>query len=444
MKLRLLILLVFALNLAPNALAWPLSSAAQDMTTTTGGSTQPASVSSAISVRDLGAKGDGVADDTAAINNALSQGCAKQRPIYFPSGTYAVRPLNTIKGCSMTLAGDGPKVSTLKLIGIGANQPKNVSLITFTGPGTVLFIHDLGLDGQQYPSSGLVVLNMEKATIRNVSARNFGRPGYREGHKTDYNGMYFHTLKNLSILDSVSQNNERDGIETQAVHYLNISNCDLSGNGRLGGVAEQNVVTNADGPLEVSFTDNIASNNGSGGFDIETAQGIAPAKGYIHSNTVENGGNDQWGYGWGVVLGNNTYGEISSNTVINFATTGGPYRGAIVAGGNSATVTIDHNTVKGSGGDGIHINMTEGKGHPANITDNTVLNSAQDGISAYNAPSSTVRGNIVGKNGKNGITMSSAPGSSITNNQIYGNGAQPVSVSASSNVVTRLNTDSLR
>ena len=284
---------------------------------------------------------------------------------------------------------------------------------------------------------------MEKATVRNVSVRNFGRPGHREGHTADYNGMYFHTLNNLSILNCVSQHNERDGIETQAVHYLDISNCDLSDNGRLGGVAEQNVVTNADGPLEVSFTDNIANNNGSGGFDIETAKGLPAAKGYIHGNTVENGGNDQWGYGWGVVLGNNTYGEISSNTVMNFAATRGPYRSAIVAGGNSGTVTIAHNTVKGSGGDGIHVNMTEGRGYPANITDNTVLNNAQDGISAYNAPSSTLRGNIIGNNSKNGITMSGAARSSVTDNQIYGNGAQPVSVTGSGNVVTRPNIYSL-
>ena len=87
--------------------------------------------------------------------------------------------------------------------------------------------------------------------------------------------------------------------------------------------------------------------------------------------------------------------------------------------------------------------MTEGRGYPANITDNTVLNNAQDGISAYNAPSSTLRGNIIGNNSKNGITMSGAARSSVTDNQIYGNGAQPVSVTGSGNVVTRPNIYSL-
>src|SRR5207302_5579818 len=425
-----------------SSLAVPLSRPNRD--TSTGGSSQTTSVAATISVRDFGAKGDGAFDDTAAFNKALREGCAKQRTVYFPKGTYAVHPLNTVNGCSMTLYGDGPNLSVLKLIGTGPGQHTRYPLIALTGPGRVLFIHDFGLDGQQYPASGLVVLNMEKATVRNVSVRNFGRPGHREGHTADYNGMYFHTLNNLSILNCVSQHNERDGIETQAVHYLDISNCDLSDNARLGGVAEQNVVTNADGPLEVSFTDNIANNNGSGGFDIETAKGLPAAKGYIHGNTVENGGNDQWGYGWGVVLGNNTYGEISSNTIINFAKTGEPYRSAIVAGGNSGMVTIAHNTVNGSGGDGIHINMGASKGYPANITDNTVLTSGQDGISAYNAPSSTVRGNIVGNSRKNGITMSRAPGSSITNNQLYGNGGQPVSVTSSHNVVTRPNIYSLR
>lgn len=43
-------------------------------------------------VRDFGASGDGVADDTAAIQAAIDRAAAKGARVYFPPGTYAVSP----------------------------------------------------------------------------------------------------------------------------------------------------------------------------------------------------------------------------------------------------------------------------------------------------------------------------------------------------------------
>src|SRR5664279_4359493 len=56
-----------------------------------------AGVGGLVSVKDVGAKGDGVADDTAAIQRAMGQftqnfkGTAASRTIYFPAGTYIIR-----------------------------------------------------------------------------------------------------------------------------------------------------------------------------------------------------------------------------------------------------------------------------------------------------------------------------------------------------------------
>ena len=58
------------------------------------------SESGCINVRDFGAVGDGVADDTAAIQNAISC-CPRNGRILVPAGTYFVRPL-VLKSC-MTL-----------------------------------------------------------------------------------------------------------------------------------------------------------------------------------------------------------------------------------------------------------------------------------------------------------------------------------------------------
>jgi len=61
-----------------------------------------------VSVKGLGAVGDGVADDTAAIQKALD-GVREGSTIYFPAGTYRVTNTVSMKGphCGVTLIGHG-------------------------------------------------------------------------------------------------------------------------------------------------------------------------------------------------------------------------------------------------------------------------------------------------------------------------------------------------
>ena len=40
-----------------------------------------------VNVKEAGAKGDGVTDDTAALNAAFAQGCGEMGVIYVPAGT---------------------------------------------------------------------------------------------------------------------------------------------------------------------------------------------------------------------------------------------------------------------------------------------------------------------------------------------------------------------
>ena len=89
-----------------------------------------------VSVKDFGAVGDGVADDTAAIQAALTAGAGKS--VYFPAGSYAINaalsvPANTYVYAesgtatvtqstaagtnAFTYAGDGITVDGLKIVG---------------------------------------------------------------------------------------------------------------------------------------------------------------------------------------------------------------------------------------------------------------------------------------------------------------------------------------
>jgi hypothetical protein len=72
-----------------------------------------------VSIRDFGVKGDGVTDDTVAINRALSElytrevNTAVRRSLFFPAGTYKVT--DTIKVPSYAkLHGEGAKSTTIK------------------------------------------------------------------------------------------------------------------------------------------------------------------------------------------------------------------------------------------------------------------------------------------------------------------------------------------
>ena len=59
-----------------------------------------------LNVHDFGAKGDGVTDDTQAINQALQAAHDQQANVYFPSGTYLCNTLGS-DGNILNLHADG-------------------------------------------------------------------------------------------------------------------------------------------------------------------------------------------------------------------------------------------------------------------------------------------------------------------------------------------------
>ena len=107
-------------------------------------STENNPIFSSITVRDFGARGDGITDDTAAIKNAISK--SSDGKIYFPSGTYVISsairiPSNTqligenndtiilaapgtTRGATMLIIRDSSSI-VLKNIGISGNSSVN-------------------------------------------------------------------------------------------------------------------------------------------------------------------------------------------------------------------------------------------------------------------------------------------------------------------------------
>ena len=96
-----------------------------------------------ISVKDFGATGDGVTDDTAAIQFAVTAAAGKA--LYFPGGTYIVSSVITLLS-NTSLYGDRG-VTTIKLKGI-AYPAANVSIFVLTGI-TNVYIYGLTFNGNK-------------------------------------------------------------------------------------------------------------------------------------------------------------------------------------------------------------------------------------------------------------------------------------------------------
>lgn len=110
-----------------------------------------------VSVREFGATGDGLTDDTEALQRALRAGrepagdfFGRPKVLYFPPGIYLVRDSLAWEGCCVTLQGSGTQASRIRLAaaapGFGsADAPKAV---VRTPPGNQSFrqqVRDLGI-----------------------------------------------------------------------------------------------------------------------------------------------------------------------------------------------------------------------------------------------------------------------------------------------------------
>ena len=85
-------------------------------------------LSDALHVKDFGAKGDGVTDDTAALQNAINQAFASERPLQFHAGVFITSNTLTIPGpCQILGAGRGE-------FAYGSLPATSITRIKYTGP----------------------------------------------------------------------------------------------------------------------------------------------------------------------------------------------------------------------------------------------------------------------------------------------------------------------
>lgn len=133
-------------------------------------------------VKSYGAVGDGITDDTAAIQKALDDGREKSqdytgRPkaLFFPAGTYLVSNTLTWKGASVTIQGEGSGSTILKLKdgATGFSDPNNSKPVLSTPSGNMSFrqnIWDISVNiGKNNPGAeGIDYISNNIGSLRNV------------------------------------------------------------------------------------------------------------------------------------------------------------------------------------------------------------------------------------------------------------------------------------
>jgi hypothetical protein len=125
-------------------------------------------------VKDFGAVGDGVADDTAAIQNAITAANAGSGVLYFPEGTYIYTPSApfdiTVSGNGLTLRGEiGRSFIKTNFNGIAFNVVTNFrAIVDFLGSA------GLNIEGLYFENQNYATTNTNATCFYITHGTNFG------------------------------------------------------------------------------------------------------------------------------------------------------------------------------------------------------------------------------------------------------------------------------
>jgi len=165
------------------------------------------------SVISYGAVGDGMTNDTAAINLAI----AGDKMVYFPPGTYKyVGPMTLPANASYRIHGDGPGVSTILFFGPNAGiKVTHTAVATLNVEGLTLMAHDTndgtGIDASFAPSVPGITPKFKTATIHNVQIIGTTRDGTTGGYWT--NGIHLSRAHN-AVIDKIHISGNKNVTQT--------------------------------------------------------------------------------------------------------------------------------------------------------------------------------------------------------------------------------------
>ncbi len=208
-----------------------------------------------VSVKDFGAVGDGITDDTVAIQNALNYvGSSGGGSVYIPNGTYGFTRL-FITYSNVSMDGESTGGTTLQTIGaLPSNYPSNpngTSILTNPNAAISITPPNFMWGNSQDPNSSTV------GTVSSVYLRNFRLAGWwssapppYDGWNTNLTGQLYND-RSLGIIAICSAEIYYDeliitkmGAENSYSYNASISNCYIVGGGEVGALSEFGKVIN--------------------------------------------------------------------------------------------------------------------------------------------------------------------------------------------------------
>src|SRR5574340_871894 len=326
-----------------------------------------------ISVKDYDVAGDGVTDDTAEIQAAITANYGKR--LYFPSGTYKVSAL-TVSG-ELEMYGDGNTRTIISLIS-GSNT---VPLTVNDAPNFVM--KDMAVDGNKTGNptgTWAVRLTGTNTKPKFIRSRFYDAKttGISVGGTCDY----------LVVKDCIATGCDVDGMVASTATKTLFEGNTATSNGRFGILITASLARVINNICDA----NSATTTGGAGIGLINGADYS----IVSGNQCFNNGVAGSVYSHGIQL-----------NATNFSTVTGNYCAGNIGNGIDLTLASTYNTVVG------------------NISANNYdVGIAVDSLSHY----CTVSSNIVRANLNPGIYSYASYGTKIVGNQVIDNGLDPTAV----------------
>lgn len=325
-----------------------------------------------VSVKDFGAVGDGVTDDTAAIQAAID---ATTGEIVFPEGTYKISAALNVKS-NQNLIGDGATITMTNGVFLAGLSVISASNVRINGLKLV------GASGGNSFDQAIFISASTNVTVENCLIQDIGNEAVSPnewGHGIEIGGNSVNTkVVNNTIKNIKGYGNLRgDGITLRASSNTLIQGNTIDTNRRM----QIAVIDNA---IDVKIIGNHLLNGYLAGIDVEPNSVNTTGEITIQGNTIRNFGSKP-----GATTGVQYYGiDLHSNEFDNISVVGN-----IIAAENAQAVSCIHG---------------QNVAKFATIADNVLwCNGYADGMTLFSGngfKNLIISGNIIREFAVNGIT----------------------------------------
>ena len=380
-----------------------------------------------VNVKDFGAVGDGVTDDTTAIQAAINTGLA----VAIPAGTFVAKDLIPHSRTYCIGMGGVLKLASSNDIDTAIfSYSGSTQLESFVLDGVRLDGNISGQSGAAGNQSAVNIGNCKEVVIRGCQIKDFFYRGIR------IDGGVGSATNNYGSVDNIIiESNTFNNVEGNANHILQSQNICINGNvfedtgssgGSQAGLAGAAIFVNSSGV--VTITGNTASRSSDSAVYCEDCE-----YGTITGNTIVDSA--KTGIKWqgnitkNVIIDSNSVYLTGAQGIAVWATSGTVMRGIIAnnvvdtAGSPNTTFTQNVVTVCA----GIYSEHTKDLVVEGNIVTNCGdggSSTVKTGVYITQSENVKVTGNIVSDSDQDGISIQNCTSGDIVNNTCYNNGLQ--------------------